>query len=128
MLSLHKLHDITEIVAMHVEMSLWAGKGQATRRVWSEVAQIPPLNESGEKRQFSDAASNAPNVVMPSLCRSSNSMISKSVDSSSFLPSFPDSYQLRNIYSFFYQLKNIYSFCCFITGLAPLPHHLPGLL
>ena len=33
MLTFHELHNITEVVAVNIEMSLWTGKGQTTRRV-----------------------------------------------------------------------------------------------
>ena len=59
-LPLQELHDITEVVAMHVEMLLWTGQRQAARCVRGEVAEIPSLNKNGERRQFSGAASMRP--------------------------------------------------------------------
>ena len=53
MVALHELHDVAEIVAVDIEMFLWPGQGQATRRVRDEVAQIPSFDElakSGNSR------------------------------------------------------------------------------
>jgi len=50
MLPLHELHDVSEIVAMHVQVLLCAGQGQAARRIRCEVAQVPAFNELSKGR------------------------------------------------------------------------------
>ena len=46
MLPLHELHDVTEIVAIDVEMLLWASQRQTSSGIGGEITHVPTLYEA----------------------------------------------------------------------------------
>ena len=116
MVALHELHDVAQIVAVDIEMFLWPGQGQATRRVRGEVAQIPPLDKlakSGNSR------------VLFQRAKRGNAELTMVLQCDAF-----------GIFEFFrfpffhqcYELTKIESCCCFtnLTRLVSLPHRAPA--
>ena len=81
MLAFNELYDVAQIVAVDVEMLLRAGQRQTACGIGGEITEVPTLDEAPK---VGDAwmCFKEPKVAMPSLRRSSSSMISVSLDSS----------------------------------------------